>query len=103
MKDRKRLPDKAERHRLFGSVTPGVKTKPQEKDQMADLQNTRKDFLFDIQTVGIANVLYPMPLKSALQPEVQHSTATFAFSSSIPFDSKGTNMSRFTEQLELYR
>ena len=39
------LPNKKERHILFGSVEPGPKTKPVKKEDMADLQNTKKDFL----------------------------------------------------------
>ncbi|WP_188455601.1 GTP cyclohydrolase FolE2 [Virgibacillus oceani] len=99
---KKQLPNKAQRHKLFGSVEPGPKTKPSEKSKMADLQNTRKDFLFDLDAVGIANVKHPISVKSNLIPATQTSIGTFQFSSSIEKASKGTNMSRFTEQLTLY-
>lgn len=98
-----KLPPKKDRHILFGSVEPGEKTKPTEKDKMADLQNTKKNFLFTIQQVGISNVKHPVKITSTLQPNEQTTIANFTFSSKIPFDSKGTNMSRFTEQLEEYR
>ncbi len=98
----KQLPNKIQRHKLFGSVEPGPKTKPVEKNQMADLQNTKKDFLFDLDAVGIANVKHPITINSNLKPHTQTSIGTFQFSSSINKTSKGTNMSRFTEQLNQY-
>ncbi|SHF54195.1 GTP cyclohydrolase FolE2 [Ornithinibacillus halophilus] len=98
----KSLPNKEERHRLFGSVPPGPKTKPTEKNKMSDLQNVEKDFLFDIDTVGIANVKHPIFVNSNLQPTHQTTVATFQFESSISKNNKGTNMSRFTEQLNQY-
>ncbi|MFD2213550.1 GTP cyclohydrolase FolE2 [Metabacillus endolithicus] len=97
------LPPKKERHRLFGSVEPGVKLKPTEKEQMPDLQNTKKDFLFTIDAVGISNVKHPIIIHSDLLPKEQTTIATFKMTSKISYDSKGTNMSRFTEQLEQYR
>ncbi|MFD2045759.1 GTP cyclohydrolase FolE2 [Ornithinibacillus salinisoli] len=100
--DHKQLPSKQERHRLFGSVEPGPKQKPIEKNKMPDLQNLQKDFLFDIDAVGISNVKYPITVKSSLSPVSQTTIATFQFTSRIPKTSKGTNMSRFTEQLHLY-
>ncbi|MFC4557239.1 GTP cyclohydrolase FolE2 [Virgibacillus kekensis] len=99
---KKQLPDKAERHKLFGSVEPGPRTKPSEKKEMADLQNTKKDFLFDLDSVGIANVKHPITIKSSIIPAEQTSIGTFSFSSTIDKSSKGTNMSRFTEQLAEY-
>lgn len=97
------LPPKKERHRLFGSVEPGIKTKPTEKDQMPDLQNSKKDFLFHINAVGISNVKYPVNILSSLSPMEQTTVASFKMTSSISYEAKGTNMSRFTEQLEKYR
>lgn len=97
------LPPKKERHRLFGSVEPGVKLKPTEKDKMPDLQNTKKDFLFTIDAVGISNVKHPIIIHSDLLPKQQTTIASFKMTSKIAHDSKGTNMSRFTEQLEKYR
>ncbi|GIO26261.1 GTP cyclohydrolase FolE2 [Ornithinibacillus bavariensis] len=96
------LPNKIERLKLFGSVEPGPKHKPTEKDKMSDLQNLQKDFLFELDAVGITNVKYPVILKSKLKPYTQNSIGTFTFTSSIKQTSKGTNMSRFMEQLELY-
>ncbi|MFS0560454.1 GTP cyclohydrolase FolE2 [Terribacillus sp. 179-K 1B1 HS] len=99
---RKQLPSKAERHKLFGSVPPGKKTKPENKADMADLQNTKKNFLFHIDAVGIAKVKHPIQVISNTSPAMQTTIGTFEFTSSIQQDSKGTNMSRFTEQLDLY-
>ncbi|WP_047985225.1 GTP cyclohydrolase FolE2 [Ornithinibacillus californiensis] len=98
----KTLPTKEERHKLFGSVKPGPKTKPAEKDKMADLQNLQRDFLFDLDAVGITNVKYPVQISSKTNPNTQTSVATFTFTSSIKQTSKGTNMSRFMEQLTSY-
>ncbi|QTM99521.1 GTP cyclohydrolase I FolE2 [Sediminibacillus dalangtanensis] len=102
LKNRKTLPSKPERHKLFGSVEPGPKTKPVDKEKMADLQNSKKDFLFDIDAVGIANVKNPINITSNLIPNNQTTIGTFRFTSRIDKDSKGTNMSRFTEQLDAY-
>lgn len=99
---KKQLPSKEDRHKLFGSVDPGPRTKPVEKDDMADLQNSKKDFLFDLDAVGITNVKHPIRIHSTKKPEIQTTIGTFRFSSSIGKGSKGTNMSRFTEQLDKY-
>ncbi|HEX6593539.1 MAG TPA: GTP cyclohydrolase FolE2 [Bacillota bacterium] len=98
----KRLPSKEERLKLFGSVAPGPKSKPIEKDKMADVQNTKKDFLFALDAVGISNVKHPVTVKSHLYPTTQTSIGVFSFTSGIDQISKGTNMSRFTEQLHQY-
>lgn len=97
------LPSKNERLKLFGSKEPGIKTKPSEKENMPDLQNKREDFLFEIDAVGITNVKIPVSVTSTLNPIKQNTIATFTLASTIPRDVKGTNMSRFTEQLEVYR
>lgn len=102
LQQNKPLPSKEERHKLFGSVDPGPRTKPMDKDQMADLQNSRKDFLFDIDMVGISSVKHPITISSTMTPEIQTTIGTFSFGSSIAKGSKGTNMSRFTEQLDKY-
>lgn len=99
---KKQLPNKAQRHKLFGSVQPGPRTKPSEKKEMADLQNTKEDFLFDLDAVGIENVKHPISVTSNLNPKEQTTIGTFKFSSSIDKASKGTNMSRFTEHLQTY-
>lgn len=98
----KLLPSKQERHQLFGSVEPGMKTKPVEKDKMPDIQNTVDDFLFQLDSVGIKNVKHPIIINSSLQPQSQTTIGNFQFSTSIKQNSRGTNMSRFTEQLQLY-
>ncbi|MGM8216250.1 GTP cyclohydrolase FolE2 [Bacillaceae bacterium W0354] len=102
IKRKKQLPSKQERHKLFGSVEPGPKTKPEEKSKMADLQNTKKDFLFHLDVVGISNVKHPIIINSKLNPKTQTTIGTFYFASSISQGAKGTNMSRFTEQLQEY-
>lgn len=96
------LPEQEERHKLFGSVKPGPSTKPSEKEKMADIQNERKDFLFDIDSVGISQVKYPITVNSTLNPTTQTSIATFNLTANIDKNSKGTNMSRFLEQLNIY-
>ncbi|WP_010095669.1 GTP cyclohydrolase FolE2 [Ornithinibacillus scapharcae] len=98
----KKLPTKEERHKLFGSVDPGPKNKPVEKDKMADLQNLQKDFLFKLDAVGITKVKHPIIIQSKLEPKTQTSIGSFTFTSSIQQTSKGTNMSRFMEQLTIY-
>jgi GTP cyclohydrolase I len=97
------LPSKSERHSLFGSVSSGQKTKPTQKHEMSDLQNKKNNFLFPINKVGVSNVKIPVHVNSVLRPFLQTTVATFGLTSSIPFNQKGTNMSRFTEQLEKYR
>jgi GTP cyclohydrolase I len=69
---------------------------------MKDVQNEKKDFLFSLDAVGIANVKHPVIVESDIKPYTQSSIGTFTFSSSLPQTSKGTNMSRFTEQLNSY-
>lgn len=101
MVDRK-LPNKLQRHKLFGSVEPGPKSKPINKSEMSDLQNLKKDFLFELDEVGIVNVKHPITVNSMLDPRQQTTIGTFKFASSIEKTSKGTNMSRFTEQLHIY-
>src|SRR5699024_6754683 len=94
------LPPKKERHELFGSVEPGPRTKPTEKKEMADLQNQKKDYLFDINAVGISNVKYPIIVNSDVKPTTQTTIGTFQLASHINRSAKGTNMSRFLEQME---
>lgn len=69
---------------------------------MPDIQNTKKDFLFALDAVGISNVKHPIILDSHLEPKTQTTIGTFYFASSISQQAKGTNMSRFTEQLQAY-
>src|SRR5699024_5037797 len=99
----KNLTEKSERHKLFGSVKPGKKTKPVIKEEMPDIQNTVDNFLFHLDTVGITNVKYPIHINSSIKPKSQTSVANFTFSTSIGQNSRGTNMSRFTEQLQAYQ
>lgn len=98
----KKLPNKKERHKLFGSVDPSPRTKPVEKDKMADLQNTKKDFLFDLDEVGITNVKHPVTVESTLAPNKQTTVASFTLTSGLKQSNKGTNMSRFTEVLTAF-
>lgn len=94
------MPDKTERHRLFGSVKPGKKTKPVKKAEMSDLQNKKADFLFKLDAVGIKNVTHPIRINSEHKPYSQSSIGKFTLTSAVERDHKGTNMSRFTEQLD---
>src|SRR5699024_9489124 len=89
----KEIHNKTEHHKLFGSVNPGVRTKPTKKNEMSDLQNIKKDFLFDLDVVGITKVKHPITINSNLQPSNQTTVGTFQFSTSIKQTSKGTNMS----------
>jgi GTP cyclohydrolase I len=94
------LPSKTERHKRFGSVDPGPRIKPENKADMADLQNAQQDFLFDIKSVGVSQVKYPIIVKSDLKPTTQTTIGTFKLTSHIDRITKGTNMSRFLEQME---
>ncbi|GAB3796811.1 GTP cyclohydrolase FolE2 [Virgibacillus kimchii] len=98
----KKLPSKEQRHKLFGSVEPAPGTKPVDKQNMADLQNTREDFLFDLDAVGIKNVKHPITVESALAPHEQTTIGVFTLTSGLKQTNKGTNMSRFTEVLAAY-
>lgn len=99
----KQLPSKEKRHQLFGSVKPAPKTKPVDKMHMADLQNTKKDFLFDLDAVGVTKVKHPILIYSFMPPYTQTSIAEFTLTSSLKQTNKGTNMSRFIEQLASYQ
>src|SRR5690606_21238318 len=91
--EKKQLLHKEERLKLFGSVKPGPKTKPVDKCQMTDIQNMKKDFLFELDAVGIDRVKHPITVTSQLSPQEQTTVAQFTFTSSIKQTSKGTNMS----------
>ncbi|MBB6023770.1 GTP cyclohydrolase I [Paenibacillus sp. JGP012] len=97
------LPDKNTRLRLFGSVDPIQGDKPVLKEEMHDLQNSKNDFLFELQQVGVENMRYPIIVISAKDPEKLSSVGTFSLTTSLNRDSKGINMSRLTEQLEQSR
>jgi len=94
------LPPKKEHHRIFGSVEPGPKTKPTTKATMSDIQNTNEDFFFEINAVGVGNVKYPIVVRSELEPYEQTSIGSFSLTGKLGRMKKGTNMSRFLEQLE---
>lgn len=82
------------RWKHFGSVDPVKGTKPTTKDEMTDLQSTHKNFLFEIEEVGIKNLVYPVWID-------QYQTAgNFSFSTSLNKDEKGINMSRIIESVE---
>ncbi|WP_251047955.1 GTP cyclohydrolase FolE2 [Planococcus sp. ISL-109] len=67
---------------------------------MKDLQNQAGKYLFPIQAVGVSNVKYPIDISSSLNPAKQQTLAAFSLTASLPSFMKGTNMSRFMEQLE---
>ncbi|MEC0180985.1 GTP cyclohydrolase FolE2 [Paenibacillus peoriae] len=98
-----KLPSKAERHRLFGSVDPTPGDKPTLKEHMSDLQNEQRNYLFDIEQVGIARVKHPITVEAGLAPATQVSIGTFKLTTSLNRGAKGINMSRLTEHLEEYR
>ncbi len=76
------------------AVDPIKGTKPTTKNEMTDLQSTHKDFLFEIEEVGIKNLVYPVLVD-------QYQTAgTFSFSTSLTKAEKGINMSRIIESVE---
>ena len=82
------------RWKHFGSVDPIEGTKPTTKNEMTDLQSTHKNFLFEIEEVGIKNLTYPVLID-------QFQTAgTFSLSTSLNKDEKGINMSRILESVE---
>ncbi|SEP09773.1 GTP cyclohydrolase FolE2 [Paenibacillus sp. OK076] len=94
------MPDKAERLRLFGSIDPIQGDKPVRKEEMQDLQNSKNDFLFELQQVGIDQVKYPLDVISAKDPVRLSSIGTFRLTTSLDRESKGINMSRLMEQLQ---
>ncbi|WP_353048279.1 GTP cyclohydrolase FolE2 [Planococcus sp. ISL-110] len=67
---------------------------------MKDLQNQPGKYLFPIQAVGVSNVKYPIGISFSLAPAKQQTLATFSLTASLQSSMKGTNMSRFIEQLE---
>jgi GTP cyclohydrolase I len=82
------------RWKHFGSVDPIEGTKPVVKEEMTDLQSTNKNFLFDIEEVGIKNLVYPVRIDD------YQTAGTFSFSTSLNQDEKGINMSRILESVE---
>lgn len=82
------------RWKHFGSVDPIEGTKPVVKEEMTDLQSTNKNFLFDIEEVGIKNLVYPVVIDD------YQTAGTFSFSTSLNQDEKGINMSRILESVE---
>ncbi|MEB5686760.1 GTP cyclohydrolase FolE2 [Mammaliicoccus lentus] len=82
------------RWKYFGSVDPIKGTKPTEKEKMPDLQSSKKDFLFEIEHVGIKNLVYPVKIDDF------QSIGNFEFSTSLNQDEKGINMSRIIESVE---
>lgn len=82
------------RWKHFGSVDPIEGTKPTVKEEMKDLQSTNKNYLFEIEEVGIKNLVYPV-LVDRFQ-----TAGNFSFSTSLNQDEKGINMSRILESVE---
>ncbi|CAM4261745.1 GTP cyclohydrolase FolE2 [Paenibacillus alkaliterrae] len=96
------MPTKEERLVLFGSVPPVHGSKPIDKASMTDLQNQTRDYLFDIDAVGISNIKHPIAVLSNMEPSLQTTTGHFRLTTSLRRNSKGINMSRLTEQLDIY-
>lgn len=82
------------RWKYFGSVDPIKGTKPTEKEKMPDLQSSKKDFMFEIEHVGIKNLIYPVRIDDF------QTVGNFEFSTSLNQDEKGINMSRIIESVE---
>ncbi|MCG1009592.1 GTP cyclohydrolase I FolE2 [Salinicoccus sp. ID82-1] len=82
------------RFRHFGSVDPIEGMKPVEKEMMVDLQSSKKDFLFEVDSVGINNLSYPVVIGDF------QSVGTFELATSLRKNEKGINMSRILESLE---
>ncbi|UBH22245.1 GTP cyclohydrolase FolE2 [Macrococcus armenti] len=82
------------RWKHFGSVDPIKGTKPTVKEQMTDLQSSKKNFLFEIDHVGIKNLTYPVRLDG------YQTAGTFSLSTHLSKDEKGINMSRILESVE---
>ena len=82
------------RWKHFGSVDPIKGNKPTSKEKMTDLQSTNKDFLFEIEEVGIKNLIYPVNIDRF------QTAGNFSFSTSLSQDEKGINMSRILESVE---
>ncbi|MFC3419150.1 GTP cyclohydrolase FolE2 [Salinicoccus hispanicus] len=82
------------RFRHFGSVDPIEGMKPVEKEMMVDLQSSKKDFLFEVDSVGINNLSYPVVIGD------YQSVGTFELATSLRKNEKGINMSRILESLE---
>ena len=82
------------RWKHFGSVDPIEGTKPTTKNEMTDLQSTHKNFLFEIEEVGIKNLIYPVNIDRF------QTAGRFSFSTSLNKDEKGINMSRILESVE---
>ncbi|UCZ54208.1 GTP cyclohydrolase FolE2 [Bacillus shivajii] len=91
------IPSREERHLLFGSVSPVKGNKPSVKEQMVDLQNTDRDFFFDLDAVGVSEVKHPIMIESKGTPSQQTSIGTFELTTSLPRENKGINMSRLPE------
>lgn len=94
------LPSKHERLQLFGTVDPVKGNKPVVKEEMQDIQNSRSDFLFELEQVGIDNLKYPIEVVSSIAPQRFSSIGKFRLSTSLERESKGINMSRLIEQLQ---
>lgn len=84
------------RWKHFGSVDPIKGTKPTEKEKMTDLQSSKKDFLFEIDHVGIKNLTYPVRLDG------YQTAGIFSLSTHLAKDEKGINMSRILESVEAH-
>ncbi|TKH36774.1 hypothetical protein C1I59_11520 [Paenibacillus polymyxa] len=70
---------------------------------MQDLQNSKNDFLFELQQVGIENLKYPIDVISVKSPVKVSSIGNFRLTTSLEREFKGINMSRLAEQLQYSR
>jgi GTP cyclohydrolase I len=74
-----------------------------EPEPMPDVQNMMKDErLMAIQKVGVKGLHYPIVLLDKVN-SVQHTTALVNLYADLPYEFKGTHMSRFIEVFDNYR
>ncbi|KAF6560070.1 GTP cyclohydrolase I FolE2 [Paenibacillus sp. EKM202P] len=64
------------------------------------MQNSKNDFLFKLQQVGIENLKYPIDVISVKSPVKVSSISNFRLTTSLEREFKGINMSRLAEQLQ---
>ncbi|MEL7059562.1 MAG: GTP cyclohydrolase FolE2 [Acidobacteriota bacterium] len=70
-----------------------------DRNQLADLQNSRDDRNVRIDKVGVKNIRYPIVVMDRDRDAPQHTVGTVNMTVDLPHDFKGTHMSRFLEVL----
>lgn len=75
--------NKNERLTHFVSTLVVKGQKPVRKEEMADLQNDKKDYLFSIVQVGVKQIRYPIWIESDVPPFTQQTTGEFTLSTSL--------------------